>query len=129
MFFSFGLWHLFILLPFIALYFVPTIIAVARKPPYLTAVVVVNFFLGWTFIGWIVALVLAAQSSTKAPPPLEPWRTPAQQPPGWPPAPASPAGWQPPPASPSGWQPAPPQQPPWPPGEHPGGTQPGGWPQ
>ena len=41
----------------LALYFLPTIIAVARKRPNALAIFLLNFFLGWTFIGWVVALV------------------------------------------------------------------------
>ncbi len=41
----------------LALYFLPTIIAIARKQPNALAIFVLNFFLGWTFIGWVVALV------------------------------------------------------------------------
>jgi Superinfection immunity protein len=40
-------------------YFLPTIIAAARSKRDLGAIFVLNLFLGWTFIGWIVALVWA----------------------------------------------------------------------
>jgi len=40
-------------------YFVPTIIAVIVKHNSLGAVVVLNFFLGWSMVGWVVALVWA----------------------------------------------------------------------
>ena len=40
------------------MYWLPTIIAVVRGIPAL-GIAVLNFFLGWTVIGWIVALVLA----------------------------------------------------------------------
>lgn len=43
----------------IALYFLPTIVALMRKRPAPGSVIVVNLFLGWTFIGWIVALAMA----------------------------------------------------------------------
>ncbi len=43
-------------------YFLPTIVAVARKVPNIGSVVVINLFLGWTFIGWVVALAMAARS-------------------------------------------------------------------
>lgn len=42
-----------------ALYFIPTIIAGFRKLPSAGSVAVVNLFLGWTFIGWVVALAMA----------------------------------------------------------------------
>jgi hypothetical protein len=53
------LWLLLVLLASFALYFVPTIVAVTRQSHMLAAVVVVNVLLGWTFIGWVVALVMA----------------------------------------------------------------------
>lgn len=43
----------------LAIYFLPTIIAAARKKDNLLLIVLLNIFLGWTFVGWIVALVLA----------------------------------------------------------------------
>lgn len=39
------------------LYFLPAIIAAHRDHPSRTAILIVNTFLGFTFIGWIVALV------------------------------------------------------------------------
>lgn len=45
------------LLFLIALYFVPTIITCSKKKKNTVAIVCVNFFLGWTFLGWILALV------------------------------------------------------------------------
>jgi len=43
----------------IALYVLPTIIAVARGKRNILGIVLVNILLGWTFVGWIVALVWA----------------------------------------------------------------------
>ena len=40
-------------------YWVPTIVAFTRHVPAKAQVVVVNLLLGWTVIGWIVALVMA----------------------------------------------------------------------
>jgi RsiW-degrading membrane proteinase PrsW (M82 family) len=45
----------------LAFYFLPTIIAIRRKSPHTTAVVILNFFLGVTLLGWIIALVLASK--------------------------------------------------------------------
>jgi len=45
-----------------ALYFLPTIIAVRRKKKNAMAIGVVNFFLGWSVIGWVVALVWAVST-------------------------------------------------------------------
>jgi len=42
-----------------ACYFLPTIIAAARHKTNLVGIFLVNFLLGWSVIGWIVALVWA----------------------------------------------------------------------
>ncbi|RKN37481.1 superinfection immunity protein [Streptomyces hoynatensis] len=44
------------------LYFVPTAVAFARGVRNAGSVLVVNLFLGWTFLGWVVALAMAARS-------------------------------------------------------------------
>ena len=44
------------------LYFLPSIIALAKSKRDLLAIFLLNFFLGWTMIGWVVALVWAAKS-------------------------------------------------------------------
>ncbi len=41
----------------LALYFLPTIIAVVRHHRNALAIFLINLFLGWTFIGWVAALV------------------------------------------------------------------------
>jgi hypothetical protein len=41
----------------LALYFLPTIVAVVRKKRNALAIFLLNLFLGITFIGWVVALV------------------------------------------------------------------------
>jgi len=46
------------MLTLLALYFLPTIIAIARGRGPL-GVFLLNFFLGWTIIGWWVALILS----------------------------------------------------------------------
>ncbi len=40
-------------------YFIPGIVARARGHKNLTAIVTLNLLLGWTTIGWIVALIWA----------------------------------------------------------------------
>jgi Superinfection immunity protein len=42
-----------------AFYWLPSIIAAVRKVRGIGQVIVVNLFLGWTAIGWVVALVMA----------------------------------------------------------------------
>jgi hypothetical protein len=50
----------FILIVFCAVvYFAPTIIAAAKKSRRAGAVAALNLFLGWTLIGWVVAIVWA----------------------------------------------------------------------
>lgn len=47
-------------------YLTPTGIAIIRKRTNTMAIFVLNLFLGWTIIGWVVALVWAvAQDATK----------------------------------------------------------------
>lgn len=53
---------LLILLLCIALYWLPTIMAVRRGVPHRGSVFVLNLLVGWTFIGWVAALAMAARS-------------------------------------------------------------------
>lgn len=46
----------------LALYFLPSIVAVARKVTNQGSVVVINLFLGWTFVGWVIALAMACRT-------------------------------------------------------------------
>lgn len=48
----------------IALYFIPTIVAFSRKVTNVGSVFVINFFLGWSIIGWVVALAMSVKSKT-----------------------------------------------------------------
>jgi hypothetical protein len=43
------------------MYFLPSIIALARSKRDTLAIFLLNFLLGWTGVGWIVALVWAAK--------------------------------------------------------------------
>ena len=49
----------------IATYFLPTIVATIRNHPNALSICLLNFFLGWTVIGWFLALfwALAATNS------------------------------------------------------------------
>ncbi len=47
----------------IGLYFLPTIVAVVRKVANQGSVAVINCFLGWTLVGWAVALAMACRTS------------------------------------------------------------------
>ncbi len=44
------------------MYFLPTIIAFARSKRDTGSILLLNFFLGWTMIGWVVALVWAVKT-------------------------------------------------------------------
>jgi RsiW-degrading membrane proteinase PrsW (M82 family) len=41
------------------LYFLPTIVAQKRDRPNQNSVLVINLFLGWTLLGWVIALAMA----------------------------------------------------------------------
>jgi len=43
-------------------YFLPTIIALVRSKRDAFSIFLLNFFLGWALIGWIIALVWACKS-------------------------------------------------------------------
>jgi Superinfection immunity protein len=44
------------------MYFLPTIIALARSKRDIVGILLLNLFLGWTMIGWVVALVWALKT-------------------------------------------------------------------
>ena len=48
---------LLLFLVLVAIYFLPSFVAYEKS--FGTQVFVLNFFLGWTFIGWVIALVWA----------------------------------------------------------------------
>lgn len=50
---------MFHLLFFLALYFLPSLIAGGRHLHERVPITMLNLFLGWTFIGWVVALIWA----------------------------------------------------------------------
>jgi hypothetical protein len=41
------------------MYWLPTLVAVVRRTPAALGIAAINFFLGWTVIGWILALIWA----------------------------------------------------------------------
>jgi tryptophan-rich sensory protein len=47
----------------ICFYFLPTIIAFRRNRHNKWAIFLLNFFLGWSLIGWVVSLVWAVSTS------------------------------------------------------------------
>jgi hypothetical protein len=52
----------------VAVYFAPCLIAGIRNHHQSGSILVINLFLGWTFIGWVVALAMAC-SAVRQPPP------------------------------------------------------------
>jgi hypothetical protein len=46
----------------VGIYFLPTIIAAHRKVPSVWSIAVINGFLGWTLVGWVVALAMAVRT-------------------------------------------------------------------
>lgn len=91
------------------LYLLPWAVAATRNRSNVAAVALVNLFLGWTVVGWVVALVMACGSDRPvvvvqayAPPalphPPQPWAQPAVPQP-WEQAPRPVQPWSPPPAA------------------------------
>jgi len=60
---TWGTWI--ILLVMLAIYFIPTIVAIYRHHPNSGPIVIVNMFLGWTLLGWVGALAWAATAIKK----------------------------------------------------------------
>lgn len=52
---------------FIALgvYFLPVIIAVYRKHNQILPITLITIFLGWTFLGWLAAILWSLNADTK----------------------------------------------------------------
>ena len=50
----------------IALYFLPTVVAVVRRHHNGNSIAVLNLVAGWTFIGWVVALVWSVSAKRPA---------------------------------------------------------------
>ena len=50
----------------LVLYFVPTFVALSRDTPNKGSAIVVNVFLGWTIIGWVIALSMAFGKTDKS---------------------------------------------------------------
>jgi len=68
--FRMGPWEialiLILILPSLAVYFVPTIVAIVRHARNVLGIVLLNIFSGWTFVGWIIALVWSIRDERKA---------------------------------------------------------------
>ena len=49
----------------VLMYFVPAVVASSRKHKNATAITVLNLFLGWTLLVWIIALVWACTDNVE----------------------------------------------------------------
>ena len=77
------------------IYFLPTIVALVRRGRDPGTAAVINLFLGWTFVGWVVALAIACRSRVEpivigpqtnvlaASVPIAPPKPDVLPPPGW----------------------------------------------
>lgn len=54
-----------LILVVLALYFVPAVVARFRKHPNYNAILLLNLFLGWTFLGWLAALIWSVMAFPK----------------------------------------------------------------
>lgn len=50
----------------VIMYFVPTLVAFSRHVRNAGSVAVINVFLGWTVIGWIIALAMAVRTADQS---------------------------------------------------------------
>lgn len=55
----------FFLLGILLIYFMPWVVATTRSHRESTPILLVNLFLGWTFIGWVAALIWSTTSNVK----------------------------------------------------------------
>tara|TARA_Y100001978_G_C23337757_1_gene265995 strand:- start:40 stop:327 length:288 start_codon:yes stop_codon:yes gene_type:complete len=63
--------ELIILLGFgILIYLIPTLIAFARKVPSAASITALNVFLGWSIIGFVIALIWSLKNYDYVPPDL-----------------------------------------------------------
>lgn len=46
-----------LLIIFLSIYFFPTLVALVRKKRNVGAIFALNLLLGWSFVGWVIALV------------------------------------------------------------------------
>lgn len=56
-------------------YMVPLLIAIKRKHPQVAAIGVVNIFLGWSFLGWVIALTWSLTNENGSASPIPPRRS------------------------------------------------------
>ena len=49
----------------LGVYLLPSIIAIATKKENKAAIIVLNIFLAWSFVGWVISLVWACKKDKK----------------------------------------------------------------
>ncbi len=57
-----GFFFIILLILGILIYFIPSFIAMKKQHPQKVAILLLNIFLGWTFIGWVGALIWAVSN-------------------------------------------------------------------
>lgn len=57
---------LFLLVGIVAIYILPTLVAVIFENPQKRKIVIINLLLGWTLIGWVVSLIMAFKKSVNS---------------------------------------------------------------
>ena len=55
-----------LLILFLGIYFIPTMVAYGRSHNNALAIVVLNLFLGWTLLGWVIATTWACTDNVRA---------------------------------------------------------------
>lgn len=63
--------HELILIILVFAYFIPAVVAVSRHYHNAAAIFILNLLLGWTVLGWIIALVWASTAVRREPEPVE----------------------------------------------------------
>ncbi len=51
----------------LAIYFIPSLVAYKKQHIQKQAILILNIFLGWTFIGWVVALIWSVTKRENTP--------------------------------------------------------------
>ena len=60
----------FLILTSVGAYFLPALVAGSRKHPQALGIFLLDFLLGWTLVGWVIALVWAVQRPAAAAAPV-----------------------------------------------------------
>lgn len=62
---GYAIWIILTASVFVLIYLLPFWLALLRKVDSLLVIFILNLFLGWTIVGWIITLVLACIFETK----------------------------------------------------------------